>query len=288
MHTTLESRDVPAWPVYTLTVGEDGRVSASGPSIAASWHPTRAAAVGQVAASAAQLGRPVRARATEPDGTEWHLVIFPDGEVAELHGAGPRAKAVRRRQDKRPLTVPADADPPAAPAPRGHGPRPAGAGRNGPPKPETEAETEAGPEAYAETLALIRKHVEAGRVGPAVELAAWLDDQAAHGLGLSHPDALHIRELRAQVTALAGDTAAGVHLYRDVAERWHYRRESEQAETVAARAETLWLQMTDPEKALSTGVAVIRMRNQIPGEGGRALMAALEHQTWLQGGARRQ
>jgi hypothetical protein len=121
-----------------------------------------------------------------------------------------------------------------------------------------------------------------GRVSEAGALAARLDEQAAGVLGLSHPDALRIREIRARVTALTGDAVGGVQLFRDVAERWHYQGHAEQAEAAAIRAETLWLQITDLTPALSAGIAVVRLRNQIPGKGGKALTAALEHQASLE------
>ncbi|WP_210594202.1 hypothetical protein [Streptomyces sp. GESEQ-35] len=76
-------------------------------------------------------------------------------------------------------------------------------------------------------------------------------------------------------------TRPAVSLYRDVAERWHYRGDSERAEAVASRAQVLWLQITRLDQALSVGDGVIRMRNQIPGEDGDALNAALEHRASL-------
>ncbi|MFD7502283.1 hypothetical protein [Streptomyces sp. NPDC059850] len=288
MHTTHDPTDVPAWPVYALTMSQDGRVAVSGLSVPTSWHPTRAAAVGEVAGAAARLGRAVRARATEQDGTVWHLAIFPDGEVGELPGPAPGPKAGKKRHDKRPANASATTDSPAvpvAPALPRPGPPPAGAAAPARRQPEPEA----GPATYTEILASVREHVEAGRTGPAAELAARLDERAAQDFGVSHPDALRIREVRAQFTALAGDTVAGVELYRDIAERWHYQKADEQAEEAAVRAETLWLEMTDLEMALATGGSVIRMRNQIPGEEGRALIAALERLAWLREtcGARR-
>ncbi len=261
MHTTHEPTAVPAWPVYALTVHDDGRIVASGPLIPASGHTTRASAVDTVAGAAARLGRPVQARAIEPDGTVWHLVISPNGEVNELPGGAPRAKAPKKRHDKRPVEAATET---AAPASTGPAPEPA---------PDRST--------YAQSLALIREHLEEGRVGRAASLATRLDEQAAHALGVSHPDALHVREVRAWVTALIGDAVSGVRLYRDVAERWHYRGDSERAEAVAARAETLWLQITDLDTALSVGASVVRMRHQIPGENGEALTAVLAHQGWL-------
>ncbi|WP_328770520.1 hypothetical protein [Streptomyces sp. NBC_00286] len=373
MHATNESEstEVPAWPVYALTVHDDGRVDASGPLMPASGHTTRASAVDAVAEVAARLGRPVRAEATEPDGTVFQLAISPDGEVSELPSGGSRAKSGKKRHDKRsaraagrragavaesaapavptaietaapvvdtasepatparrratepatptahPVTQPAaltvhTATQPAAAARTTTRPtaatthtttQPAAAAARTTTQP-TAATTHTttqpaalvpariapargprtGPDAHAgaQELALVREYLEAGHVGRAAALAARLDGQAAQHFGVSDPDALRIREVRARVTALAGDALGGVLLYRDVAERWHYQGDSERAEAVAARAETLWLQITDLDTALSAGVAVIRLRSQIPGKDGEALNAALEHRTWLE------
>ena len=340
MHATNESEstEVPAWPVYALTVHDEGRVDASGPLMPASGHTTRASAVDAVAEVAARLGRPVRAEATEPDGTVFHLVISTDGEVSELPSGGSRAKSGKKRHDKRSAKAAerragAVAEPaapavptlietaapvvdtaaePATPAwrratepttPTAHPvTQPAAAARTTtqPTASTTHTTTQraalapariaparcprTGPDAQigAQELALVREYLEAGHVGRAAALAARLDEQAAQHFGVSDPDALRIREVRARVTALAGDAFGGVLLYRDVAERWHYQGDSERAEAVAARAETLWLQITDLDTALSAGVAVIRLRSQIPGKDGEALNAALEHRTWLE------
>lgn len=327
MSTRYEDAEVPAWPVYALTVHDGGRVDASGPSVPAYGHPDRASAVDTVAAAAARLGRPVRAEATEPDGTVWHLVISPDGSVGEVPGGGQRAKTTRKRHDK-PSPGPAKPAAPQLPAERttdgtaiavrtspeplaaGHpvtavssrprrstavvasrqlGPAavssrsvPAAAlvGHGLEAEPGTDPGTD--PAEYAESLALVTKLLRTGRVGKAAALASRLDEQAAGTLGVSHPDALRIREIRARVTALAGDALAGVQLFRDVAERWHYQGDGERAEAAAARAQALWLQITDLDPALSAAVAVVRLRNQIPGEGGAALTAAVQHRARLE------
>ena len=343
-HDTL---DLPAWPVYSLTVHDGGRVDAFGPLVPEAGHPDRASAVGAVASAAARLGRPVRAEATEPDGTVWHLAISPDGTVGELPDDGSRARTPKRHTGKNARAGSGAAEPvapvraadltePVAPveavepggpvrtgrathaAPGSIGrPDPAdtASDRPGPPavmspRPDPEpapaaaaayealpgpaaptgreaAAPRAGAEVYAEPLAQVTDLLQKGRIGEAAALAVRLDEHAAGALGLSHPDALRIREIRARVTSLDGDTAAGVRLFRDVAERWHYRGNAEHAEAAAVRAETLWLQMTHPGAALSAGIDVVRLRNQIPGENGEALSAVLEHRAWLEtaGGA---
>ncbi|MEW1793296.1 hypothetical protein [Streptomyces niveus] len=276
MSTMRESADVPAWPVYALTVHDDGRVLASGPLIETSGHPTRAAAIEVVAGAAGRLGRSVRATASEPDGAVWPLIVSPDGEVSEVKTGRPRAAAPKKRAEKRRerrqekdrgrRAAKSAAKEGSAAAPRPAAPRP-GAPEGG--------------EAYAESLAQVTDHLDAGRTDEARALATQLDTQVAGVLGVSHPVALGVREVRARATAEAGDPVAGIQLYRDVAERWHYRGDAEQAEAVAGRAEKLWTGITDVERALSAGVAVVRMRNQIPGEGGAALASVLAHRERL-------
>lgn len=271
MSTMRESADVPAWPVYALTVHDDGRVLASGPLIETSGHPTRAAAIEVVAGAAGRLGRSVRATASEPDGAVWPLIVSPDGEVSEVKTGRPRAAAPKKRAEKRrERRQEKDRGRRAAKGAAKEGS--AAAPRPGAPE---------GGEAYAESLAQVTGHLDAGRTDEARTLATQLDTQVAGVLGVSHPVALGVREVRARATAEAGDPVAGIQLYRDVAERWHYRGDAEQAEAVAGRAEKLWTGITDVERALSAGVAVVRMRNQIPGEGGAALASVLAHRERL-------
>ncbi|MFE4613552.1 hypothetical protein ACFRK5_35210 [Streptomyces niveus] len=267
MSTMRESADVPAWPVYALTVHDDGRVLASGPLIETSGHPTRAAAIEVVAGAAGRLGRSVRATASEPDGAVWPLIVSPDGEVSEVKTGRPRAAAPKKRQEKRAEKR----------REKDRGRRAAKEGSAAAPRPGAPE----GGEAYAEPLAQVTGHLDAGRTEEAQALATQLDTQVAGVLGVSHPVALGVREVRARATAEAGDPVAGIQLYRDVAERWHYRGDAEQAEAVAGRAEKLWTGITDVERALSAGVAVVRMRNQIPGEGGAALASVLAHRERL-------
>lgn len=281
MSTIRESADVPAWPVYALTVHDDGRVLASGPQIETSGHPTRAGAVEVVAGEARRLGRAVRATATEPDGAVFPLIVSPDGEVSEVKTGRTRAAAPKKRQERRQerreekrREKQQEKDRAKRPA---KGAAKAGSGPAAAPRPGAPE----GTEAYAESLARVTGHLDAGRTEEAQALATQLDTQVAGVLGVSHPVALGVREVRARATAEAGDPVAGIQLYRDVAERWHYRGDAEQAEAVAGRAEKLWTGITDVERALAAGVAVIRMRNQIPGEGGAALASVLEHRERL-------
>ncbi|MFE9388837.1 hypothetical protein [Streptomyces sp. NPDC006784] len=266
MPTTYEPAEVPGWPAYAFVVQADGRVTVSGPLLPGSEHPTRASAVDVVAGAAAGLGRPVRAQATERDGTVWHLVISPDGAVGELSVGARQGKASKKR------AAPSRA---RRPDPGQAQPAPESAGA----APDAGSTT---PEALSEAVARLDAYAAAGRADEAETLAAQLDEHAANALGLSHPEALLVRETRARITGQAGDAVGGVLLYRDVAERWHYRGDYEQAEAVADRAQALWLEIADLATAVAAGVSVVRMRNQIPGEGGGAFAAAVEHQARLE------
>ncbi|MBQ0862787.1 hypothetical protein [Streptomyces sp. RK75] len=277
MPTTYQPDEVPAWPAYAFVVRGSGQVAVSGPLLPACEHPSRTSAVDAVAAAAAGLGRPVRAEATEPDGTVWHLVISPDGAVGELSGGAPRGRAPKKRNAPTPAPAPApdpepEPDPVVAAAPSAT-PSPAPASPGGLP---------VASDALTEGVSQLETHAAAGRMDQATALAAQLDQHAADSLGLSHPDALRTREVRARITALAGDPVGAVRLYRDIAERWHYQGADDQAEAVASRAHALWLEIPDLETAIAAGVAMVRMRNQIPGENGTAFAATLQHQTWLE------
>jgi MinD-like ATPase involved in chromosome partitioning or flagellar assembly len=81
---------VPAWPVADATVHADGTASltihgAERPLTAADPGAARAELVRLVRDElAAELGRPVRLRTLDPDGTEGLLAVAPDGAVTEL------------------------------------------------------------------------------------------------------------------------------------------------------------------------------------------------------------
>jgi hypothetical protein len=267
MSTTHEAADVPAWPVYDLTVHEDGRVLVSGPLVPTSEHATRTSALEVIAGVADGLGRPVRATASEPGGAVWRLIVSPGGEVSEVPApaGGPRTARPKKRRTRRPARTANTVGPTAA--------------DSGAPVPPSAARKE--PQTYEDSLDRVRNHLAAGRTEEAVALAALLDTRATGILGVSHPDTLRIREVRARATALAGDTVGGIQLYRDVAERWHYQGNAEQAETVASRTEQFWMRITRVDEALSAGVAVVRMRSQIPGQDGTALAAVLAHRERL-------
>ncbi|NUP30416.1 MAG: hypothetical protein HOU01_01700 [Streptomycetaceae bacterium] len=113
----IDADNVPGWPVVTIEITPDGLlvVDDDALDVPPGADPRR---VGTEAAArtAATLGRPVRVKAVEEDGTIFPLIVSPDGEVTEGGPALPppqnRRKLIRRRPS-------AEAEPaePAAHAP---------------------------------------------------------------------------------------------------------------------------------------------------------------------------
>jgi hypothetical protein len=78
----IDPSTVPAWPLVTIVLTEEGKAFVNDTPVSQrDGVDPRAAAVAAAAEHIAQLGlaRPVRANATEPDGTIWPLLIHPDG-----------------------------------------------------------------------------------------------------------------------------------------------------------------------------------------------------------------
>ncbi|MDJ0344228.1 hypothetical protein QMK19_28895 [Streptomyces sp. H10-C2] len=307
---------VPAWPCYQLTAADDGTVTLSGPLTGPGPYPGRAEAVAAVAAAitGAELPRPVRAQATDADGTVWPLIISPTGEVSEA-GDGRRTKTTKRGKRgrvERPRTATPGTPPPAPiavtppeptpvpqlvpgyapslstppePAPKPVAPEPA------PPRTATPDTTPAAPQLSAPavrsipdprvpapaTYLRIRAAVEAGAFARALALAAELDESATRVHGPSHPAALGARETRAHVAAESGQLAAAVVMYAEVAERWSYKKDNAAAHEAAKRAHALWLTIQNPDEAAAVGAAVLRMRQIIPGEKNTAYLHAQRH-----------
>ncbi|MFC0624922.1 hypothetical protein [Kribbella deserti] len=97
----MADKGIPSWPKVTIRLydAHNGEVKIAGRSHPVVDQDPRQAALALVADRAAQLGRPVKATAVEPDGTSWPLVIHPDGSVDSIapevgRGRGRGGKAV--------------------------------------------------------------------------------------------------------------------------------------------------------------------------------------------------
>ncbi|MET9269441.1 hypothetical protein [Kribbella sp. NPDC003557] len=92
-------KSIPNWPKVTIKLFDDhnAEVKLAGRSHPINHHDPRQAAIVFVSERAAQLGRPVRVTAFEPDGSSWPLIIHPDGQVEAVEEVR-SAQATRRRR----------------------------------------------------------------------------------------------------------------------------------------------------------------------------------------------
>jgi hypothetical protein len=88
----VADKGIPSWPKVTIRLYDEhnAEVKIAGRSHPVNHHDPRQASIVIVAERAAQLGRPIRATAVEPDGASWPLVIHPDGQVEAVEVAAKR------------------------------------------------------------------------------------------------------------------------------------------------------------------------------------------------------
>ncbi|MFJ6214201.1 hypothetical protein ACIQGZ_12830 [Streptomyces sp. NPDC092296] len=170
-----------------------------------------------------------------------------------------------------PVLPPVDPPAPSAPpvvAPPTAEPPAAGQGREQTPE-QALAE-------YREPIGRIVQAADAGRHATAVALAAALERQAFAKHGDAAPPSLHVRQVRAHVSRLAGQQALAADLYRDVAVKLLRARGPEHPETLqaASNAEACWRAVHDVAEARRIAPSIIELRGQVPGPEGRKLRAA--------------
>jgi hypothetical protein len=94
----VDPDSVPAWPLLNIALTAEGTALVNDvPVPQPPGVDPRAAAVAAAAGHIGQLGlaRPVRANATDPDGTVWPLIIHPNGSAT---AAGPAIRPERGRR----------------------------------------------------------------------------------------------------------------------------------------------------------------------------------------------
>ncbi|MFI1890495.1 hypothetical protein [Streptomyces jumonjinensis] len=182
---TIDPDQIPATPVYTITVtaaGEallDGeQVSPPGPDPDAA----RLAALDEVRIKAALYGRPVRVTAKEADAA-WPLLVGPDGAVQTLDKPHPTP---------RPAPAPAPAEPRPAPPPRAARPAPAAPEWSAPPPP-----------AVLPLWHHLVAQERAGDLGAAIVTADQLETALAAEYGPEHPYTVQALTVRAWLTTRA-------------------------------------------------------------------------------------
>ncbi|MDI2125836.1 hypothetical protein [Yinghuangia seranimata] len=247
-HATTRAAADAAYTLW-LRVSDLEEARASGPAV--------------VALRELVLGPNARARESAAE----HLATLA-APVAEPAAATPS------REARAPDTTP-EAEPEATTAP---GPDPA---------PDAREETFPPPPELREALADIAAIAADGRYAEAFGAADAVIDALTADVGRDHPHTLNVREIRAYLTAEAGDVADAVEAYLGIAKARLAAGGSDHPDTVAAvdNAHALWLRLADPEDAAAaeaSGRRLVALREHVPGPGGRGLagakarMAALE------------
>ncbi|WTW98829.1 hypothetical protein OG216_38230 [Streptomycetaceae bacterium NBC_01309] len=252
MVSALDPSEVPAWPVVAIDLRTDGRVRVDDETVTVpDGADTRQTAIEAVAAIASLIGRPVRAEASEPDGTVWPLVVTPEGHVLSAGTARrppPTAKrrgfgGVLRRSSPEPLASPPPSavspppPPPGPPGPTPIPPPPPAPGtlveRGSPPGPRRSVPTPAAPliapvpptrpdlpEPDTESRAALDRilfELRLGRFAAARSRAQLLVDRLAETRGRRDEATLTAGEVLAYTTFVAGDAARAALLYADLA-----------------------------------------------------------------------
>lgn len=278
----MDVENVPGWPVVTVEISGDGRLLVDGNAldVPPGSDPRR---IGTEAAAgvAATLGRPVRVKAVEEDGTIFPLIVSPDGEVAEGGPALPppqgRRKLLGRRhaEDAEPVAVgeetlaatgisteiPApepvpytEPDPAPAPGPTTT-PQPAAQQSQTFPAGANSEIPDCRPE-HLEVLQDIRTAVESGETRRAMHMAAAFTQALAE---TGHPPAevLAAREVEAYVALRGGEADKATRLYAKAAVERGMATPDPWARRLAANAEVCWQHVTDPEQAYELGSSVL-------------------------------
>lgn len=121
-----------------------------------------------------------------------------------------------------------------------------------------------------EPVARINEAVRTGRIEAAAELAERTAAEAAAALGDSHTEVLHLGELTAYISYLAGDPVRAFHLSLDLARQRRQARDGEAAYGNVRSAATAWRAVRDPEHGLRLGRELIDLWTRLTAEGGPA------------------
>ncbi|MER6078733.1 tetratricopeptide repeat protein [Streptomyces sp. NPDC001833] len=121
-----------------------------------------------------------------------------------------------------------------------------------------------------EPVARINEAVRTGRIETAAELAERTVAKAAAVLGEDHTEVLHLGELTAYISYLAGDPVRAFHLSLDLARQRRHTRDGEAAYGNVRSAATAWRAVRDPEHGLRLGRELIDLWAQLTAEGGPA------------------
>ncbi|MER6532730.1 tetratricopeptide repeat protein [Streptomyces sp900105755] len=129
-----------------------------------------------------------------------------------------------------------------------------------------------------EPVARINEAVRTGRIEAAAELAERTVAEAAAVLGADHTEVLHLGELTAYISYLAGDPVRAFHLSLDLARQRRRAGDGEAAYGNVRSAATAWRGVRDPEHGLRLGRELIDLWARLATEEGPAADVAEEEE----------
>ncbi|MFF6852744.1 hypothetical protein [Streptomyces antimycoticus] len=263
---------VPATPIYTITVTESGHADIDGQPIltpGAGIAEARVAALEEIRIKAALHGRPVRVLAKEPNGA-WPMIVDTDGAVQTLSAPHPTPAPPDAHQSAQtpiqrpaaPAPLPADvstvqlADEQLPPWTR-----PAQ-----PPTDETAVPSDwTGPlpDPYQPLFAQAQAHDRAGDLRAAIITAHSLEQALANQYGPHQPLTIGALTYRAWLTLRSNDWAEIADLLIQTALRRQEANAQPEADTTRCirNAHAAWrhLRQEDPEYALETANELVRI-----------------------------
>ncbi|MER6219614.1 tetratricopeptide repeat protein [Streptomyces sp900105755] len=121
-----------------------------------------------------------------------------------------------------------------------------------------------------EPVARINEAVRTGRIAAAAELAERTVAEAAAVLGADHTEVLHLGELTAYISYLAGEPVRAFHLSLDLARQRRHAGDGEAAYGNVRSAATAWRAVRDPEHGLRLGRELIDLWARLATEDGPA------------------
>ncbi|MBT2418024.1 hypothetical protein J7F01_08805 [Streptomyces sp. ISL-22] len=260
-------QQIPGWPLLTIRLTPDGGASVDDVALAVPpGSEPRAAALTRAAETAIRVGRPVRARLTEADGSEWLIAVHPDADSTVLQApaaGGRKGRKVRTKTQAR-----------AAAAPQAP-PRPAAV-------PLIPQQPAAQPPHWQQQFTPLQELLSADRSGSSVRermTAAAERRDWAEALALCEqclreaPDheVDRLRTVQAGLTARSGDVETAYVLFRALAQERAERHGPDDPQAVAAAdaAQEQWA-------ALPAGDAadLLDLRTRVPGPGSEGLTRA--------------
>ncbi|TLQ38874.1 hypothetical protein [Streptomyces marianii] len=289
--TITDPDQVPATPVYTITVSSTGAAAVDGEEVTAPGlapNAARVAALAEVRIKAAFHGRPVRVIAKESDGAAWPLIVAVDGTVTTLDHphptpARPPAPAPVQAPPAPPSTPPAGeftvaipreeapawmvAGTQAAAGQQYAAPVPAAADPHTPASPWTAPL----PPEYGPLLAELVANEKAGRLAEATVAAVKLEAALTGTYGPLAPPTVNVMTTRAWLTLRqveeSEEWAETTELLFQTAQ---HRREAQAPEEdtgqLIRNAHAVWIRLAldDPEYARETAEPVLALLGDHP------------------------